>query len=96
MTFQCKDPNNHCNHSNIDYHRQGKCWKLHVDFNSKNKKKDTKKKNLIAIDSNNQVEIKQDVDENISCTSVKKKVNLSILQHQEENENSNIDAFFNL
>eukprot|EP00253_Pinus_taeda_P034565 PITA_34565 len=82
-TQQCKDPSNHCN---IDGHTEEKCWKLHPELNSKNKKKDNKKKNLMAIDSSNQVERSPDVDEKIVCTSVKKEVNLSSLQQQEEKE----------
>ena len=54
--------------------------------NPKNKKKDNKKKNLMATDSSNQVERSSDVDEKIVCTSVQKEVNLSSLQQQEEKE----------
>jgi hypothetical protein len=85
-THQSKDPNNHCNHCNIDGHTEEKCWKLHPELNPKNCKKDGKKKNLLATYSSNQVESSSDVDENIVCTSVQKEVNLSILHHQEEKE----------
>jgi hypothetical protein len=44
----CKDPSNHCNHCNIDGNTEEKCWKLHPELNSKNHKKDAKKKNLLA------------------------------------------------
>lgn len=47
-----------------------KCWILHPELKPKNHKKDYKKMNLLAIDSNNQVESNSDVDENISYTSV--------------------------
>jgi hypothetical protein len=88
-THQCKDPSNHCNHCNIDGHTEEKCWKLHPEMNPKNHKKDAKKKNLLAMDSSNQVERNSDVDENISCTSVQKEVNLSSLHHKEEKEMKN-------
>jgi hypothetical protein len=73
----------------------------------KNHKKDAKKKNLLAMDSSNQVERNSDVDENIFYTSVQKEVNLSSLHHQEEKEmtklfhikiqvkKTKIDAMFN-
>jgi hypothetical protein len=83
---QSKYPINHCNHCNIDGHTKGKCWKLHPQLNPKNRKKDGKKKNLLATYSRNQVESSSDVDDNIVCISVQKKVNLSILHHQEEKE----------
>jgi hypothetical protein len=78
---QCKDPNNHCNHYNIDGHTKKKCWKLHPKLNLKNHKKDAKKKNLLATDLSNHVESSFDVDEKIICTSMQKEVNLSILHH---------------
>jgi hypothetical protein len=53
-------------------------------LNPKNCKKEGKKKNLLTKDSNNQIEIILDVDDNILCTSVQKEVNLSILHHHEE------------
>jgi hypothetical protein len=55
-------------------------------MNPKNCKKDGKKRNLLDTYSSNQVEIKLDVDENISLTSVHKEVNMSILHHKEEKE----------
>jgi hypothetical protein len=99
--------NIHCNHCNIDVHTKEKCWELHPNLNLKNHKKDRKKKNLLATYLNNQVESGFDVDENIVCTYVKNKVNLSILHHQEEKEltklfhikiqvkKTKIDALFN-
>lgn len=39
------------------------------------KKKDKNKKNLMAMNSRNQVESSAAVDENIICTSVQKEVN---------------------
>jgi hypothetical protein len=83
---QLKDPSNHCNHCNIDGHTEKKCWKLHPELNLKNRKKDAKKKNLLAMDSSNQVESNSDVDEKIVCTSVQKEVNLSNLRHRKEKE----------
>ena len=59
------------NHYSIDDHTKEMFWKLHPELNPKNKKK-----NLMAIDSSNQVEINSDVDEKIICTSVQKEVNL--------------------
>jgi hypothetical protein len=53
IAHQCKDPNNHCNNCNIDGHTLDKCWKLHPQLNPKNHKKDTKKKNLLMMDSGN-------------------------------------------
>jgi hypothetical protein len=50
-------------------------------MNLKNRKKNEKKKNLLATDSRNHVESSSDVDENIVCTSMKKEVNLSSLHH---------------
>jgi hypothetical protein len=67
---QCKDPSNHCNHCNINGHIEEKCWKLHLELNPKNCKKDVKRMNLLATYSSNQVERNLDVDENIVCTSV--------------------------
>jgi hypothetical protein len=67
---QCKDPNNHCNHCNINGHTKDKCWKLHPELNPKNHKKDAKKKNMLAMDSSNQVESSSDVDENIVYTTM--------------------------
>jgi hypothetical protein len=69
-THHYKDPINHCNHCKIYGHTEGKCWKLHPELNSNNRKKDTKKKSLPAIDSSNRVEIRYDVDEKIVYTSV--------------------------
>jgi hypothetical protein len=75
-------------------------------MNPKNKKKDGKKKNLVATYSSNHVESSSDVDEKIVYTSVQKEVNLSSFHHQEEKEmtklfliniqvkNTNIDALF--
>ena len=76
-THHYKDPSNHCN---IDGHIEEKCWKLHLELNPKNKKKDNKKKNLMVIDSRNLVENNLEVDEKIVYTSVQKEVNLSSLQ----------------
>jgi len=59
---------------------------LHLELNPKNKKKDNKKKNLMATDSRNQVENSSDVDEKIICTIAHKEVKLSSLQQQEEKE----------
>ena len=47
--YQCKDPNNLCNHCNIDGHIEENCWNLHLELNPKNCKKDSKKKNLLAM-----------------------------------------------
>ena len=80
---QCKNPSNHCN---IDGHTEEKCWKMHPELKPKNKKKDNKKKNLMATDSSNQVERSSNMDEKMNCKSMKKEVNLSSLQQQEEKE----------
>jgi hypothetical protein len=53
ISHQCKDPSNHCNHCNVDGHTKEKCWKLHLDLNPKNHKKDAKKNNLLVMDSSN-------------------------------------------
>jgi hypothetical protein len=55
-----------------------KCWKLHPKSNPNNCKKD-EQKNMLSLDSSNQVEISFDVDENIVYTLMHKKVNLIIL-----------------
>jgi len=59
---------------------------LHPELNPKNKKKDDKKKNLMATNLRNQVESSSDVDEKIVCKSVQKEVNLSSLRQQEKKE----------
>jgi hypothetical protein len=69
-THHFKDPNNHCNHCNIDGHIEEKCWKLHPELNLNNREKDTKKKNLLAMDSSNQFESVSNVDEKIIYTSM--------------------------
>jgi hypothetical protein len=51
--YQCKDPSNQCNHCNIEGHTEEKCWKLHLELYPKKRKKDAKKKNLLAMDSSN-------------------------------------------
>lgn len=79
-THQCKYLRNHCNHCNIYGHKQEKCWKLHPELNIKNKKKYNKNKNLIDMDSRNQVERNSNVDAKIVCTSVQKEFNFSSLQ----------------
>jgi len=45
------------NHYNLDGHIWEKCWMLHPEINLKYKKKDAKKKNIMATDSSNQVEV---------------------------------------
>ena len=85
-THKWKYHSNWCNDCNIDGHTEENFWKLHPELNPKNHKKDEKKKNLLTKDSNNQIEIILDVDDNILCTSVQKEVNLSILHHQKDKE----------
>lgn len=58
--------------------------------------KDNKKKNIIAIDSSNQVEIGLYVDENIFYTMMQKEENLSSLQQLVQVKNTKIDSLFNL
>jgi hypothetical protein len=55
-------------------------------LNSKNLKKDVEKKNLLAMDSSNQVDSSSDIDENIVCTTVQEEMTLSSLHHKEEKE----------
>jgi hypothetical protein len=50
-THRCEDPNNHYNHCNINGHIEDRCLKLHQEMNLKNYKKDTKKKNILVVDS---------------------------------------------
>jgi hypothetical protein len=83
---QCKDPNHHCNHCNIDGHIEYKCWKLHTELSPKNHKKDAKKKNLLAMDLVNLVESNSNVDEKIVYTIVQKELNWSSLLRKEEKE----------
>jgi hypothetical protein len=83
IAHQWKDPNNHCNHCNIDGRTKDNCWNLHLEMNSKSCKKDAKK-NLLAMDSSNEVESNSDVDAKIVCTTVQKEVNLSSLHNKEE------------
>ena len=71
-THQCKDHSHHFNHCNIDGHTEEKCWKSHPELNLKNKKKDNKKRNIMATDSSNQVESSLDVDEKMVCISMQK------------------------
>lgn len=52
-------------------------------LNSKNRKKDVKKKNHMATNSNSQIESSVYVNEKIVCTSLQKEVNLSSLHNQE-------------
>lgn len=61
----CKEPNKHCNQYNIDVHIEEKCWKFLRELHPKNKKKNNKKKNLMATDSCNQIKCISDVDDNI-------------------------------
>jgi len=75
-------------------------------MNLKNCKREINKKNLLAKNSNNQVESRSDVYGNIFCTSMKKEANLSNLHHHEEKDTTklfyinihvkktNIDALF--
>jgi hypothetical protein len=86
IAHQCKYPNNHYNHCNIDGYTEDKCWKLHSYLNPNNHKKDAKKMKLLGKDSSNQLERNLDVDENIVYTFVQKEVNLSNLRHKEEKE----------
>jgi hypothetical protein len=55
ITHQCKDPNNHSNHCNIDDCTKDKCYKPHIELNPKDHKKDANM-NLFFIDSRNQIE----------------------------------------
>ena len=55
-------------------------------LNPKNRKKDAKKKNLLAKDSSNQVENNLDVDEKITYTLMQKEVIPSNLYHKGEKE----------
>jgi hypothetical protein len=84
-THQYKDPNNHCNHCNVDPHIEDKYWKPHPLLNSKNRKKESKKKNMLVVDSGNQIESNTDVDENIIYTTTQE-VNLSSLLPKKEKE----------
>jgi hypothetical protein len=70
IAHQYKYPSNHCNYCNINVHIEKKCWKIHPELNPKNHQKDAKNKNLLAMDSSNQVERILDMDENIAYTSV--------------------------
>jgi hypothetical protein len=72
--------------ANIDGHNEEKGWKLHLELNPKNCKKDRKKKNLLATDSSNQVESSSDVDENIVYTYYAEGGEFEILHHHEEKE----------
>ena len=85
-THHCKGPNDHCNHCNIDGHTKGKCWKIHLEMNPKNYKKDVKKKNLLTMDVGNQVKSNKDVGEKIIYTTVWKEVNMSSINHKDEKE----------
>ena len=55
-------------------------------MNPKNHNKDAKKKNLLAMDSSNQVERNSYVVENVSWTLVHKEVNMNNLHRNEEKE----------
>ena len=81
---RCKDLKNHNNHCNIDSQTEDMCYKPHIELNPKKHKKDAKKKNMLAMDSIDQVKSSYDIDENIVCTIMKKEVNLSSLHPKEE------------
>jgi hypothetical protein len=55
-------------------------------LNPKKCQKDAKKKNLLGMDSSNQVESNLDANEKIVYTLVQKEVNLSSLHRNEEKE----------
>jgi hypothetical protein len=55
-------------------------------MNPNNCKKDAKKKKLMGMDSENEVERILDLDENIVCTSMYMEVNLTIFHHKEDKE----------
>ena len=86
IEHQCKDPKIHCNHCNIICHNKVKCWKLYPELNPKNCKKDENNKNMLAMDSSNQVERNLNVEKHILCTTVQMEVNLNSLYPQEEKE----------
>ena len=64
-THGCKNPSNHYN---VDGDTEQRFWKFHWELNSKNTKKDNKKKNIITINSHNQVKKSLDMDEKIAYT----------------------------
>jgi hypothetical protein len=53
-------------------------------MNPKKCKKDAKTKNLMGMDSGNEVGIILDLDENTVCTSMYMEVNITIYHHKEE------------
>ena len=79
--------NNYFNHCNMSYNIiKDKCWKLYTYLNPKNYKNDVKKKSMVVVYLSNQGESSIDVDENNLHTTMKKKVNLSILHLMKEKE----------
>ena len=52
IDHQCKDLKKHCN---INGHTEEKCWKIHLEMNPKNCKKDDKKKNHLPMNSSKEV-----------------------------------------
>ena len=86
MTHQCNDPKNHCKHCSINGHTEEKCWNLHLELNPNNRKKDSKKKNLLDTYSSKELESSSNPDENIIYSTVQKEVNLSSLLPKEEKE----------
>jgi hypothetical protein len=50
-----KNLKNHYNHYNINGHTKDKHWKLHPKLNPKNYKNNVEKKNMVSMDSENQV-----------------------------------------
>lgn len=83
MHICVKDPNNHFNHCNTNDHIEDKCCKLNMELNPKNRQKDAKKKNMLAMNLSNQEGRNFDVDEKIVYTITQKEVNLITLHSKE-------------
>lgn len=86
IAYQCKYPSNNYKHYNIYGHIEEKCRKLYRKLNPKNHKRDINNKNPIVTNSNNQVEISSNMDKNIVCAFLWKKINLSRIHQQEEKD----------
>ena len=69
----------HYKYCEIDGHIEEKCWNLHLEINLKDRKKDSKKKNLLAMEWSKDLEGTSNVNGNIIYPTVKNEVNISSL-----------------
>ena len=68
-THWFKDPSNHFDPCNIYGKIEDKCWNIYLVLNTKKQKMEAKKKNMISMDSSNQVNNNSNVDMSILYTT---------------------------